>query len=663
MCAAKVKSTAAVEGTVASVPPHAPEAKKLNTKALGLLTLGALGVVYGDIGTSPLYALKECFNPEHGVSPTLGNVLGVLSLVFWALILVISVKYMVFVLRANNRGEGGILALMSLALSDREQESTTLRKALVIMGLFGAALLYGDGMITPAISVLSAVEGLELDPHTLKLGHIAEAAPSALAPYVIPITIAVLIGLFLVQRHGTARIGAVFGPIILLWFTALAAAGIRGILMEPSVFRAINPLYALEFFRANGFLGFTVLGFVFLVVTGGEALYADMGHFGRHPIQLGWFAVALPALLLNYFGQGAILLNEPRAAEHPFYWLTPSWALYPMIALATCATIIASQAVISGAFSVTRQAVQLGYLPRVPIVHTSSAEIGQIYIPLVNTILLICTIGLVLGFKTSSNLAAAYGIAVTATMFITTILLYVVARHVWHWRLLPALLMAAAFLIVDLAFFGAALTKLFQGGWFPLAIGLAAYLMMSTWRKGRQLLGERLRERILSLEGFVQSIKLSPPHRVAGAAVFMSGNPDGTPPVLLHNLKHNKVLHQTVVFLTITTEEIPHVPQEDRIELRDLGEGFYKVKAHYGFMESPSIPDILALCKAHDLTLHMMQTTFFLGRETLVPTRKRTMPAWRERLFAFMSRNAQTATAFFEIPPGQVVELGVRVEL
>lgn len=633
-----------------SVAQEGNGAPKHSARNLPLLTMAALGVVFGDIGTSPLYAMRECFGGSHAIALSEANVLGILSLVFWSLTIVISIEYMTFITKADNRGEGGILALMALALHGTDPSKNRQRYAFTTLGLFGAALLFGDGMITPAISVLSAVEGLEI-------------ATPMFSGYVVPITLTVLIVFFLLQRHGTTRIGIVFGPIVLLWYAAMAILGIMGMLNDLSVLRALNPYHAIHFFLINKGHGFLVLGAVFLSVTGAEALYADMGHFGRHPIQLGWFAVALPALLLNYFGQGAILLNEPRAAEHPFYWLTPSWALYPMIALATCATIIASQAVISGAFSVTRQAVQLGYLPRVPIVHTSSAEIGQIYIPLVNTILLICTIGLVLGFKTSSNLAAAYGIAVTATMFITTILLYVVARHVWHWRLLPALLMAAAFLIVDLAFFGAALTKLFQGGWFPLAIGLAAYLMMSTWRKGRQLLGERLRERILSLEGFVQSIKLSPPHRVAGAAVFMSGNPDGTPPVLLHNLKHNKVLHQTVVFLTITTEEIPHVPQEDRIELRDLGEGFYKVKAHYGFMESPSIPDILALCKAHDLTLHMMQTTFFLGRETLVPTRKRTMPAWRERLFAFMSRNAQTATAFFEIPPGQVVELGVRVEL
>jgi KUP system potassium uptake protein len=630
-----------------------------------LLALGALGVVYGDIGTSPLYALKECFNPERGgVHPTTENVLGVLSLVFWVLLLVISMKYMVFVMRANNRGEGGILALMSLALSDREQESTRLRNTLVIMGLFGAALLYGDGMITPAISVLSAVEGLELNPHTLKHALTAEAVtPSPLKPYVVPITLVILVLLFVVQRHGTTRIGTIFGPIILIWFATLGLLGLRGIFINPEVFRALNPFHAVSFFYRNGYLGFTVLGFVFLVVTGGEALYADMGHFGRSPIQLGWFLVALPSLVLNYFGQGAVLIAQPQAAEHPFYWLVPSWGLYPMIALATVATVIASQAVISGAFSVTRQAVQLGYLPRVPIVHTSSAEIGQIYIPVVNAILLICTVGLVLGFKTADNLAAAYGVAVTTTMFITTILLYVVARHIWHWRLPFALLMAAAFLVIDLSFLGAALTKIHNGGWFPLVIGLAVYLMMSTWRKGRQLLGERLRERILSLDGFVQSIKLAPPHRVAGAAVFMSGNPDGTPPVLLHNLKHNKVLHEKVVFLTITNKEVPHIAPEERMEVRDLGEGFYQVKAHYGFMESPNIPEILELCKEHGLSLNMMQTTFFLGRETLVPTRRRTMPAWRERLFAFMSRNAQTATAFFEIPPGQVVELGVRVEL
>lgn len=634
-------------------PVHAEHGSHGGGKqALAMLTLGALGIVYGDIGTSPLYAIKECFHEAHGVAVSHANVLGVLSLIFWALMFVISTKYMVFVMRADNKGEGGILALMSLALSRRDTESGRLRTSIMVIGLFGAALLYGDGMITPAISVLSAVEGLGV-------------ATSRLEPYVLYITILILAFLFMFQRHGTAKIGQVFGPVILTWFCALALLGIWGIIQNPAVLLAISPHYAVQFFLNSGWQAFVVLGSVFLVQTGGEALYADMGHFGRSPIRLGWFTVALPGLLLNYFGQGAHLMAQPEAATNPFYHLIPGWALYPMVALATIAAIIASQAVISGAFSLTRQAVQLGYFPRIPIIHTSSHAIGQIYIPIVNALLFLATVALVLGFGNSSNLAAAYGVSVTMTMVITTVLLYVVARHVWGWRRTIAIPLMAAFFIVDVSFFGATILKISHGGWFPLVVGLSVYAVMSTWRRGRQILGERLQERILPLEGFAESIALAEPHRVAGAAVYMSGNPHGTPPVLLHNLKHNKVLHEIVVFLTFTTEEVPHIPAEERVEVKAIGnnQGFYRVLVRYGFMESPNVPEVLDLCKAHGLHLNIMTTTFFLGRETLIPSKRPGMVKWRERLFAFLSRNAQTATAFFEIPPGQVVELGVRVEL
>jgi KUP system potassium uptake protein len=617
------------------------------TGRLAGLTLLALGIVYGDIGTSPLYALRECFGGSHPVPPTHDNVLGILSLIFWVLVLVVTVKYQVYVLRADNRGEGGILALMALVRHAVEGAGL---KIFVALGLFGAALLYGDGIITPAISVLSAVEGLEV---TTAVFH----------PYVVPITIAILVGLFLAQTRGTGGIGKVFGPVMVVWFAVLAVLGVSGILTRPAVLAAVNPLYAARFFAANGVHGYLILGTVFLVATGGEALYADMGHFGRTPIRYGWFSLVAPALVLNYFGQGALLIGNPEAAKNPFYLLAPSWALFPLVALSTLATVIASQAVISGAFSLTRQAVQLGYLPRVKIVHTSWSEIGQIYVPSVNWLLMVSTIGLVLAFRSSSNLAAAYGVAVTTTMMITTILAGVAARRLWGWPRWAVAAVTATFLVVDFAFFGANMVKIHQGGWFPLAVGAFVYTLMTTWKKGRDILGKRLEEGALPFDKLVASIRPEAPHRVPGTAIFMSRYAGATPPALLHNLKHNQVLHKQVVLLTVVTEEIPQVPDAERIELKDLGNGFYQVTAHFGFMDYPGVPEMLDALRALGLELDPMRTSFFLGRETLIASKRPGMAIWREKLFAVMSRNSLRPTDFFRIPANRVVELGVQVEL
>jgi KUP system potassium uptake protein len=617
------------------------------------LSLGALGIVYGDIGTSPLYALRECFHGSHPVDPTHDNVLGVLSLVFWSLIIIITIKYLVFVMRADNRGEGGILALMAL-VPPRFREARGGHWVLVALGLFGAALLYGDGMITPAISVLSAVEGLEV-------------ATPFFNRYVVPITLLILLVLFAIQRRGTAGIGALFGPVMILWFGTLAILGGIWVARVPSVLAAVNPGHAVRFFMDNGWHGFLVLGSVFLVVTGGEALYADMGHFGRRPIRLAWFFLVLPALLLNYFGQGALLVTHPNAAANPFYELSrrlaPDWVLYPMVVLATAATIIASQAVISGAFSLTRQAVQLGYIPRIEIVHTSGREIGQIYIPSINWLLMLATFGLVLGFQKSSNLAAAYGVAVTATMVITTLLAYMVARRLWGWKVALVAPFAAFFLLIDSSFFGANIIKVADGGWFPLLVGILVYTLLSTWKKGREILAERLRQDVLPLEEFVATVQPETPPRVPGTAVFMSRDSRGTPPSLLHNLKHNKVLHSKTLILSILTEEVPVVAAKDHIEIQPLGKEFYRVIAHYGFMETPEMADVVALLKEKGIELDMMTTSFFLSRETLIPSKAPGMALWREWLFSVMTRNAQRPTDFFRVPVNRVVELGMQVRL
>ena len=638
----------------ASAPSVDPDSGKRHVAVkagLAATALAALGVVYGDIGTSPLYALRTCFNPETGVSATHDNVLGILSLIFWSLILIVSVKYLVFVLRADNRGEGGILALMALAFPERSKESST-RTAwvLIAFGLFGAALLYGDGLITPAISVLGAMEGLEV-------------ATPALKPYVVPVTIIVLIGLFCVQRVGTGGVGRVFGWVMLLWFATLAVLGFKQIFHTPEVLQCVNPTYAWRFFTENGLRGFHQLGAVFLVLTGAEALYADMGHFGKKPIRMAWFGLVLPALFINYLGQGALVLDTPEAASNPFYRLAPSWALYPLVALATAAAVIASQALISGSFSLTMQAVQLGYMPRVAIEHTSSSARGQIYIPWVNWGLMIACIGLVLGFRSSDNLASAYGIAVVLTMIITTLLFYFTARRLWKWNLFPTAALCAVFLAAELAFLSANLVKIQHGGWFPLTIGVIGFTIMSTWKTGRNRLRQRLVNSLLPIEDFLKDVAESKPQRVSGTAIFLAGNPDGTPAALTHNFKHNKIIHKRVVLLTILIEEIPFVETERRVEVADLGEGFFRVIGRYGFMEEPDALEILKLCKPHGLNFREMETTFFLSRETIISSERRGLARWRKRLFALLSRNAQPANAYFRLPPNRVVELGLQVEI
>ncbi|HEX7051861.1 MAG TPA: KUP/HAK/KT family potassium transporter [Longimicrobiales bacterium] len=619
-------------------------------RRLVLLSLAALGVVFGDIGTSPLYAVRESFLEAHGVIPTPENVLGVLSLIFWSLIIVISIKYLAFIMRADNRGEGGILALTSLATPVGALRPGG-RWALVVLGLFGTALLYGDGMITPAISVLSAVEGLAI-------------ATPFFEPYVIPITIGILVALFAFQRRGTARIGRIFGPVMVAWFATIAVLGAWHVIREPDVLRAVSPLHAIRFFRANGWNAFLVLGAVFLVVTGGEALYADMGHFGRRPIRLAWSGLVLPALLLNYFGQGALLLHTPEAAHNPFYRLAPPWAIYPLVLIATAATVIASQALISGSYSLTMQAVQLGYSPRVTIEHTSAEAIGQIYIPGINWTLMFATIGLVLGFRSSSSLAAAYGVAVTTTMVVTSMLFYVVARERWKWSLPLAMLLAGFFLAIDVGFWGANLLKIPAGGWFPLLVGAVAFTLMTTWKRGRQILAQRIRERTLPRHLFLREIEAHPPVRVPYTAVYMYSDPNGTPPALLHNLKHNYVLHERVIFLSVQTAEIPVVPAAERAVVEPLGSGIFQVTLRYGFMEDVDVPAALAAIRDDRLALEPARTTYFLGRETLLASRRRRgMALWREKLFSLMSRNARNAASFFRLPADQVVELGVQIEL
>ncbi|MCI0412979.1 potassium transporter Kup [bacterium] len=622
---------------------------RLQGRYLLVLCLGALGVVYGDIGTSPLYALRECFHGPHSIPVSQANVLGVLSLIFWSLIIVISIKYLIFVVRADNSGEGGILSLMSLLRTESLPRRTGLG-FLVTIGLFGAALLYGDGIITPAISVLSAVEGLKV-------------ATPFFENKIIPITIGILFFLFFFQRKGTAGVGAIFGPLTLLWFFTIAILGIVHIFQRPQVLAAINPFYGVHFFLLNGWKGFLVLGSVFLVVTGGEALYADMGHFGKRPIRLNWFYIVLPALTLNYFGQSALLLNKPDTAVNPFFFMAPSWAIIPLVILATAATSIASQAVISGAYSLTRQAVQLGYSPRVQILHTSAKEIGQIYIPAVNWALMIATIILVHEFKTSSNLAAAYGVAVTTTMVITTILLYVVARDLWHWKRLPAILLMSFFLAIDLAFWGANIIKLPDGGWVPLAIATVVFTLMTTWWRGRKILGDRLQVSALPDELFVSSVEINPPVRVPGIAVYMDRTPEATPHALLHNIKHNKVLHEKVVLLTVETLELPHVDEKNRVVVIPKGNGIFRVIIRYGFMEDPNVPRVLEQVKVPGLEFKPSDTSYFLGRESLVASPKWGMAIWREKLFIWMSKNSTNAASFFRIPSNRVVELGAQVEL
>ena len=616
-----------------------------STSRLAPLTLTAIGIVYGDIGTSPLYTIRECFYGSHAVDVTPENVLGVLSLVLYALFIVISIKYIAIVMRADNQGEGGILALTAL-LPTRGR----MAPVLIGLGIFGAALLYGDGMITPAISVLGAVEGLQVETPLF-------------APYVVPMSVAILVVLFLFQKYGTHRVGRLFGPIMVLWFVTIAILGISWIVREPTIIGAIDPRHGFTYFRQHGLPGVAVLGAVFLAVTGGEALYADMGHFGKTPIRIAWFALVLPALVLNYLGQGALLLTDAAAARQPFFLLAPEWALFPLVAIATAAAIIASQALISGAFSLTQQAIQLGYAPRLNIEHTSSHEIGQVYVPQVNFALMVSTVLIVVGFGSSSALAAAYGIAVTMTMVITAVLLHVIAIERWRWPPALALTITSAFLAIDLTFFGANLLKLFQGGWLPIMIGASIFTGMTTWKTGRRLMAERLVARAIPIDHFLTAITAAPPIRVPGTAVFMTAQPRGIPPALAHNLRHNKMLHERVVLLTVSTAPVPHVAEDHRITTHPIGYGIYSIRLVYGFMEDPHVPDALRAARAAGLDIDTEDITYFLGRETILVTGRRGMARWREKLFVLMTRNAVAATSFFRLPAERVVELGVQVEI
>jgi len=629
----------------ADVSPHPAD-----RRAFAALALGALGVVYGDIGTSPLYAIQSTFGDTHAaIAPNAANVLGVLSITFWLLVLIVSLKYVVFIMRADNHGEGGIMALMALARRCARGHAG-LRWAIVLLGLLGASLFYGDGVITPAVSVLSAVEGLKVLAPTLER-------------WVVPLSVAILLGLFVLQRHGTSRVGAVFGPIMLLWFATLAVLGVVQIAHEPRVLLALNPLYGIEFFRDNGGHGFLALGGIVLAITGCEALYADMGHFGRNPIRLAWFGYVSPALVLNYFGQGALLLAKPEAVDNPFYRMVPEGLLIQMIVLASIATVIASQAVITGAFSMTREAIQLGFSPRMEIVHTSRQRQGQIYLPWINRLLLVLVVAAVLGFRSSAALAAAYGIAVTGTMFTTTCLALIVARRAWRWSRPLVVTVGVVFLAIDASLFGANAIKIEEGGWFPLVLGIAVLAVMTTWWKGRDLVLRELRQRGLPLEAFVASIAAHPPSRVPGTAIFLTANAQAVPNALLHNLKHNKILHDRNVLMTVETLEVPLAECRDRVEVTALGNDFFRVVLRFGFAEDPDIPAAIAACEVDGRHFDMMDTTFFVSRETVVATDRPGMALWRDRLFAFLARNASSATAFFHLPANRLVELGTQVEI
>ncbi len=632
-------------------------------RELAVASLGALGIVYGDIGTSPLYAIKEClawdpagkYSP-HAVPASLPNVLGVLSLVFWALMLVICVKYLLFVLRADNRGEGGILALAALVQGGGVKSRTRLAIP-ILLGLFGTGLLFGDGVITPAISVLGAMEGL------------SEQSP-ALSHLVVPITIAVLVGLFLVQRYGTGRIGFAFGPVMMVWFLAIGAIGLRWILEDPQVLHAVNPIHGVRFIAAHGMTGFLLIGLIFLVVTGGEALYADMGHFGRTPIRIAWFTVALPCLLLNYFGQGAVMLTHPVGTiENPFYSAASELhvggvsLLVPMLVLSIMAAVIASQALISGVFSITRQAMQLGFWPRVTVVHTSETTEGQIYIPEMNWLLMAGCIAVVLQFRSSSGLAAAYGIAVTGTMGITSYLFYLVCRRRWNYSQIKALAFLVPFLAIDLAFFSANAAKILDGGWFPLAIGVCVFAVMTTWWRGRMELSRSMESITIPDDDFLADLETHKLHRVKGTAVFLASSAGGIPNVLMHHLKHNQVLHQQVVLFSIETLNVPWADKASALEVKDLGHGFYRVLARAGFMETADVPKLLLACKDQGIVTEPMTTTYYLGRQTLLTSGKSKLAYWRKILFSFLSRNARPATAYFNLPPNRVVELGLQIEM
>ena len=613
------------------------------------LVVGALGVVFGDIGTSPLYTLRTAFTGTHALSLTSQNVLGVLSVIFWALVVVVTLKYITLIMRADNHGEGGILALTALVARGLEGAPRR-RWWLVGFGIFGAAMFYGDGMITPAISVLGAVEGLEV------------IAPS-LHAFVVPVAVVIMVALFGIQKHGTASIGAAFGPIMCVWFLTLAVLGAMAIAARPAVLAALNPVYGARFVAADPVSAFVAFGAVVLAVTGTEALYADMGHFGKSPIRRAWVFFAMPALVLNYFGQGALILNDPVAIKNPFYLLAPDWALVPLLVLATAAAIIASQAVISGAFSLTRAAIQMGYCPRLTIQHTSERAIGQIYVPFINWTLLVAVIALVVSFRTSDNLAGAYGIAVTLAMLIDSILIFVVMKRLWNWPTWLAIGIATPLLLIDLTFLGSNALKIPAGGWFPILIGIIVFTLLTTWKRGRIVLMERLAEDAMPLDLFIQSIEASPPTRVQGTAIFLTGTQDRVPHALLHNLKHNKVLHERIVFLTVVTRDIPYVDDDERYAIRPLGCEFFKMTTNYGFKEDPDIPALLENCGRKGVSFDMMETSFFVSRETLIATVAPGMALWREKLFVSMSKNATKASEFFQIPTNRVVELGTQVEL
>jgi len=659
MNASNIPDSTMTEHTPAKEPPH-------RKRALLALSIAALGVVYGDIGTSPLYSTRVSFSPGCGVLPTEANILGIISLILWSLFALITVKYLALVLRADNRGEGGILALMALVNRDRKAGKRTM--FFVFIGLFGASLLYGDGLITPAISVLSAIEGLNM-------GSIAFSNNA-----IIILSLIMLIALFWMQRRGTQSVGSIFGPVMLFWFLSIAILGLISIFQAPNILRALNPLYAIEFFIINRWQAFVTMGAVFLAVTGGEALYADMGHFGVGPIRLGWFTLVMPALVLNYCGQGAWMLHQlgdPQSVTlvnghitlnqdliaNLFYRNVPHWAIYPMVALATAATIIASQAIISGAFSMTRQAIQLGYSPRLAIVHTSERQIGQVYLPLVNGLMLVGTVLLVLGFKNSDSLAGAYGVAVSLTMLITTLFMIAVMRRLWHWPKMIVIFIAVPFLVLDITFFGSNILKIRDGGWVPLVISTGFIIMMTTWHRGREILGRKMAEAAISIELFIQDVATSKPQRVPGVAVFLTGNPNGIPRTLLHNYKHNKILHEQIVFITIQTEDIPHVPDSERTQIKVLTEGFYQLLLRYGFSEDPDLSSLLSNLKIDGLNLDPMKVTFFLGRETLILVEGKNMRNWRKILFSYLSRNAWDASKFYHIPPNRVIEVGIQMEL
>ncbi len=614
-----------------------------------VLMIGAIGVVYGDIGTSPLYMLRTAFAGEHALELSPANVYGVLSVVFWALIVVVTLKYITLIMRADNNGEGGILALTALVSRGLARQERR-RWWLIGFGIFGAAMFYGDGMITPAISVLSAVEGLEI-------------VTPALHPFIVPVTLLIIGVLFGIQKHGTASVGMFFGPVMCVYFVVIALLGVLQIAQRPGVLEALNPFYAVSFFVATPLPAFLSLGAVVLAVTGTEALYADMGHFGRSPIQRAWVLFVMPALVVNYYGQGALLLADPGAIKNPFYLLAPAWALIPLVILATCATVIASQAVISGTFSLTRAAIQMGYCPRLQIEHTSERQIGQIYVPFINWSLLVAVILLVVTFRHSDHLAAAYGIAVTLAMLIDSLLIFFVMRRLWNWSASLALAIAVPLTLVDLGFLASNSLKIPAGGWFPLALGAVVFTLLTTWKRGRSLLMDKLAEDALPLDVFIQSIEVAPPMRVEGTAVFMTSAQDRVPHALLHNLKHNKVLHERVVFLTVVMRDIPFVPLAERIEVTSLGCDFYQFVAYYGFKEDPDVPELLELSGRRGFAFDMMETSFFVSRETLIPTVSTGMALWRERLFASMSKNAVKASEFFRIPTNRVVELGTQVEL